>query len=158
MKTVEVTTHLNADPDRVWEAANTSRLLLFVVKPMMHFIPVKPKVLPELWEEGDYLLRMKWFGIVPFGRQVISVSRPPPQGPVRMLRDNGHGTLIRRWDHLISIGPEGDGTRYTDKIEIDAGFLTQLVSAFARKFYAHRQERWHALVKADFDYDKVSVR
>jgi hypothetical protein len=96
---------------------------------------------------------MLLFGVIPIGWQTIGIELPgAPTGEYR-LRDNGHGPLIERWDHMIEIAPEGEGTRYTDRVHIEAGLLTPLVAAFARAFYAHRQRRWQRLVARAFRYD-----
>ena len=120
---IEMATHLDAPPYRVWEELKKPRLLLFVSLPMIRFTPVKPEELPERWKEGDYVLRMTFYGVVPFGRQVVGISLPATEGGKRMLRDTGRGTLAKRWEHLISVEPDGEGTRYTDRVGIDAGFL-----------------------------------
>jgi hypothetical protein len=150
---VEISTHLDALPDRVWAEVQRPRLLFFVAAPMVRFRPVDPPDLPDAWHDGPHVLSMTLLGIVPLGRQVIDVSRPPPRGHTRFLRDAGRSASIRRWDHLISVAPDAAGTRYADRVEIDAGRRTPIVAAFAARFYAHRQRRWHALVAADFDYD-----
>lgn len=69
---------------------------------------------------------------------------------MRFLRDNGYGPLIQVWDHWIEISPEGDGTRYVDRVTVEAGWLTPLISGFAKLFYSHRQRRWKALAAANF--------
>ena len=93
------------------------------------------------------------FGFIPIGWQVIGIELPATPLGRHMVRDNGYGPLIRRWDHWIEIEPEGRGTRYTDTVHIDAGLLTPLITAFATIFYRHRQRRWRELVKADFAYE-----
>ncbi len=152
MYIIEMTTRLPADPDRVWQEVNKPRLLFHVAHPLIQFSAVDPLDLPDRWEEREYLLRMRLYGFVSLGRQVVSISRPEPSGKILFLRDNGHSSLIRRWDHLITVAPDGAATLYTDRIEIDAGIRTPVVAAFARIFYAHRQRRWRQLVEADFNY------
>lgn len=152
MKTLTITTSLDASPDRDWEALNTPRLFLFVAHPVVRFAAVKPRKLPQCWENGDYVLEMRGFGLLPLGTQVISISRPPSRGDERALLDDGHSTIIRRWRHLMTVAPEGDGTRYTDRIEIDAGVITPVVVVFARLFFAHRQRRWRRVVSSGFNY------
>lgn len=149
---VEIATLLDAPPDRVWAEVQRPALLMFVAAPMVRFRPVDPPTLPEVWADGPHLLAMSLRGVVPLGVQTIDISRPPPEGGVRFLRDDGHSASIRRWDHLITVAPDGDGTRYADRVEIDAGWRTPIVAAFARRFYAHRQARWRALVAAGFDH------
>lgn len=152
MKIIEITTHLDAPPDRIWEEVNKPGLLLFVAHPFIRFEPVEPRELPDRWREEDYVFRMWLFGILPLGRHAVSISRPTNDGDLRELQDNGHSALIKKWDHLISVEADGNGTRYTDRIEIDAGFVTLAAAAFARRFFAHRQRRWQKLVNSGFDY------
>lgn len=150
-KTLHLQTYLDAPPDKVWAALNTPRLLRHVARPILTFQPINPKALPETWGEGAYSVRLWFFGVLPVGRQVIDVSYPPPKGDTRFIRDNGHSALIRRWDHVISVAPEGEGTRYTDEVAIDAGLLTLPAYWFAKWFYGHRQRRWRALVRRGLD-------
>ncbi len=154
--TVELSTVLDAPPERIWEAVNRTALHAYVTRPLLTFEPVDPPILPERWEEQEYRVRMKLFGIVPLGWQIVKVERPTTEGASKQIRDNGRGALIRRWDHLITIEPAGPRrTRYTDWVEVEAGLLTPLVWAFARVFYAHRQRRWQRLVAHGFRYGGV---
>ena len=151
--TLELSTFLDAPPEKVWEEVNRPALLRYVARPLLAFEPTDPPAFPERWEEREYRVRMKQFGVVPVGWQVIGIERPEPEGSARVLRDNGRGTLARRWDHLITVESAGPGrTRYTDRLEVEAGPLTPFVWAFARAFYAHRQRRWRRLVASGFEY------
>ena len=152
--TVELSTVLSASPDRVWEEVNRPALLCHVSGPLLTFEPLTPAAFPERWAEQEYTVLLRLFGIVPVGWQVIGIEQKPPEGALRRLRDNGRSRLIQRWDHLITVEPEGpEHTRYTDRIEIDAGWLTPLIWAFARALYAHRQRRWRRLVASGFRYE-----
>ncbi|EXZ60717.1 hypothetical protein M107_5136 [Bacteroides fragilis str. 3725 D9(v)] len=37
-------------------------------------------------------------------------------------------------------------TRYTDSIELHAGYLTQFAAWWALKFYKHRQKKWQEII------------
>jgi hypothetical protein len=125
--------------------------LVAVSAPVLRLRPVDPPRFPAIWHPGDWLVSMRLFGVLPLGRQVISVSIEAADGPEWVLRDNGHGALARRWDHRITIAPAGtdERTAYRDEVIVEAGWLTPVVAGFARLFYAHRQRRWHALIAAD---------
>jgi len=79
-----------------------------------------------------------------------------PEGPDisagrAVLRDNGSGRLVPIWDHWIFLEDIGAGrTRYTDRVDVEAGVLTPMIWLFACLFYAHRQRRWHRLIRANF--------
>ena len=148
-KRVELTTYLECSPDRAWEYLQTSKLLDHITAPLVRFVPVEGSF-PERWTAGDYRSGMLAFGFIPIGEQTIGIEYPRSEGERRILRDNGHGSLIKRWDHFIFIEPEGEGTRYTDRVDIEAGILTLPVAAYARLFYGHRQKRWRALARTNF--------
>lgn len=150
--TISRTVHLPARPERVWEHVQTPRLMQYVGKGLVRFAPAGGKRFPDKWTEGEHKAWLYLFGIIPLGWQVIGIELPPGDGPGRQLRDNGHSPLIRRWDHRIIIEPEGTGTRYTDSIAIEAGFLRPVIARAADIFFAHRQRRLKAIAERDFVY------
>lgn len=154
MPTIELITHLAAPPDRVSAEIMRPGLLLHVSAPLLRFKPIDPPALPDTWHDGEYKLGMWFFGLLPVGWQMVGLETQPTGGDVWSIRDNGRGLLIKRWDHWIEVAPDGDGTRYTDRVTIEAGLLTPFVTLFARLFYAHRQRRWRRLVANGFDYGR----
>jgi hypothetical protein len=111
-----------------------------------------------VWEEKAYLCRLKFLGFLPLGKQWIDV-RFPDEGfdtqQKRQVRDRGRGDLVRVWDHLVTIEETTAGkTRYTDRLEIEAGILTPLVWLYGQVFYRHRQRRWRKLARNGFDYSR----
>jgi hypothetical protein len=116
------------------------------------FSASKPSILQH-FPKGTYLIRMKLFGVFPLGTQWIGIEFPanPAPGVSYAVRDNGYGQLMRVWDHLITLEPTSDGrTRYTDRVEVNAGLLTPFAWFFAGLFYRHRQRRWRRLVRGNF--------
>lgn len=152
MREIVLSCHLNAPLDRIWAEVQRPELLSFVASPILSFRPEIPDQFPERWEAGDYIVSMRWRGIIPLGRQTISISHPEAPAGSKQVRDNGHSALIKRWDHVITLEPDGSGTRYTDRVTITAGPITLPVAMFARSFYAHRQRRWRLLVDSGFTY------
>jgi hypothetical protein len=149
-----LSTRLDCPLEKAWQEVRTARLLRYVARPLVAFVPVDPPVWPEEWRAGDYLTRMKFLGLLPLGKQWLCASFPAVEGEYR-VRDNGHGDLARKWDHLITLVPQADGsTFYTDRVEVEAGAWTPIVWLFAAIFYRHRQRRWRRLVRTEFDYDK----
>lgn len=151
-------TTLNCRPERAWQEVQTSRLLTYITAPLVVFEPVAPTTLPAVWAEGRYLVRMRLFGRLPFGRQWIVITRPrvdtTPGRQHYELRDNGHGDVIATWDHWIIIRETEDGrTHYTDRVEVRAGLLTPFIWAYASLFYRWRQYRWRRLVARGFVYE-----
>lgn len=142
---------LDISAERAWAAIQEPRLLNHIAYPLQTFKPVDPPKLPATWAESRYKVRLRLFGVVPIGEQWIVIGILE-RGPDRYrMRDDGHGDLVRRWEHRITIEAlSSSRCRYTDEVEIDAGVLTPLVAAFASVFFRHRQRRWRALVASDF--------
>lgn len=67
--------------------------------------------------------------------------------PAQMtLTSNEHGGLIRSWVHDIVLEPlDGNRTRYTDRVRVDAGWATTAITVLAWLFYEVRQNRWQRL-------------
>ena len=147
---------LPCSPQRCFAEVETPQLLRYVSSPLVHFVAIDPPVLPERWADAKYRVGLWILGWIPFGSQVIQISRgelfDDQRGFHASLRDNGHSALVSRWDHWITIDSAPGGCRYTDKVEIEAGIVTPLVWAFAWLFYRHRQRRWQRLVRHGFEY------
>ena len=153
---IERTCLLPCSPQRCFAEVETSQLLRYVSSPLVRFAAIDPPELPERWAEASYKVGLRILGRIPFGSQVIQISRGAfsdnETGFRASLRDNGHSALVARWDHWITIESAPGGCRYTDTVDIQAGIFTPLVWAFAWVFYRHRQRRWQRLVRQDFEY------
>lgn len=152
MATINLSTHLEAAPDEVWDHVTRSALLHYVARGFFSFRADEPAGFPKRWREGAYKTSISLMGVVPIGSQTIVIEYPPTHGATRVLRDNGYGPLIKKWDHRIEVSPDGRGAHYVDHVTIDAGLLTPLIVLLARQFYRHRQQRWRNLVARRFDY------
>ena len=150
MRTITITTHLAVDPDIVRKHAMTPVLLNYVAAGLIKFQPIEPEVLPDRWVPGKYKVRMLAFHIFPIGWQYVGIELPE-ESDEWFLRDNGRGSIARVWDHQIYIEPDRAGTRYVDRVSIDAGILTWPVLLYAILFFRHRQRRWRKLVELGFE-------
>lgn len=152
---VTINTVLDCPPQRAWQELRTARLLRHITWPILIFRPLDPPQLPDQWEARSYWVSLWVLGILPFGRHAIVISIPAQdeaQG-FYQIRDAGHGKLVAKWDHWITLaaGPD-QTTRYRDEVEVQAGLLTPFIWLFAQVFYRYRQWRWRGLVKGGFRY------
>ena len=142
-----LSTVLDAPVEDVWGLLLQPESLIYVSHGLMGFRPIDPPSLPARWSPGPYVVQLRAFGRIPLGRQTLGVEFPEAEPGQRCLRDNGSGTLVRRWDHVITLAPASDETsHYTDAVRMDAGLLTRPITLWARMFYAHRQRRWAHLI------------
>lgn len=134
-------------PAFAWDKVQTSALLQEVIYPLLRIAPAAGASFPARWEEGQSVHgRLYLFGFLPLGKHVIHIERVDAER--RQIQSRESGGLIRRWDHLVTVRPGDDGqTIYSDEIEIECGWLTPLVWAFANAFYRHRHRRWKRLIR-----------
>ncbi|MFC3101036.1 hypothetical protein [Altererythrobacter lauratis] len=157
MTLIELSTHLSLPPAEVFARVKRPAVLEAVSAPLLRFTPRRCAFPPE-WEPGEYQMGVKLFGLIPLDDQIVGIEQLPcdPSAGRYALRDNGRacardggpGGLIRRWDHTMLVEPEGKGSRYTDRVDVEAGALTFAAAGFARLLYTHRQRRWRALLAA----------
>lgn len=55
-----------------------------------------------------------------------------------VLRASETGRSRRRWRHTLAVTPAGAGSRLTDRIEIEAGFLNPILALWARRHFHAR--------------------
>ena len=137
-------------PETVWFEVQTAGLLEHIAWPLVRFTPVGKAGFDTFKPGGRYQVKLRLFGLLPFGVQwiVTSVHEPETGEWPKRLRDNGHSAIISKWDHWISVAPSPEGgTLYSDEVEISAGVMTPVVWAFAQIFYWHRQRRWRGLAR-----------
>ncbi len=130
------------------------RLLAYIARPLVFFLPLDSAPLPEVWHEQIYWFRLRLFGFLPFGKQAVCPTITEDAERFT-LYDKGYSALIKQWDHRIEITAGQQDCRYSDTVDLDAGLLTPLIWLFARVFFAHRQARWRKLARANFDYGQA---
>lgn len=85
------------------------------------------------------------FGFIPFGTHTINVIRFGSDEGIYTHEGNEH---VPTWNHEIILEElSGNKCRYTDKVDIDAGWKTIFIWIWANFFYSHRQRKWIKLLK-----------
>lgn len=104
---VHISTELDCTPERAWTQVLRPELLQYVSWPLTSFAPLQPESFPPIWNDGRYLVSLRAFGVIPLGKQWIGVSKPTvepiPGDQAYQIRDDGEGTLVSTWDHVITI-------------------------------------------------------
>jgi hypothetical protein len=133
--------------DKVWEKVQTSSLLFEVMRPLIWMAPVDAPAFPERWVEETSVRGVSYlFGVIPLGTHTLFFERIDPEA--REIQSREFDPIVRRWDHLVQVEALEDGrSRYSDEIEIEAGWLTVAVWLFANVFYRHRQRRWRKIAR-----------
>ena len=146
-KKLVVTSTIPMPIDSAWNNVKTSDLLIFVTK---GFAKMKPTggAFPKHWIEHDTAsTRTRVFGFIPFGgMRHLYFETISDEDYIIQTREWDNGAKV--WDHKIQLAPtENNATFYIDEIVIYGGKLTGLITAFAKRFYQHRQKRWQIVAK-----------
>jgi hypothetical protein len=145
MQTIEVSTELDADAERVWAAMQHPTTFLYVCRGLIGVPALAGRSEPfRPGESGTGWLFL--FHVLPLSRHTIELAEL--DGDTRTMRSREHGGLLRAWNHTLHVEPLGQGrSRYTDRVEIDAGPLTGVVARAAVWIYRYRQVRWRRLAR-----------
>ena len=138
---VEITAHYPDHPDAVFCSA-------------LHFSEMAQAMagiatysgLPEdgPFREGDTIIvDVTFWGWFKQKGHAMFIERLDPRARIIQSRESGNG--IRRWDHRLSIQPDGEMTQWTDTVVIDAGWRTPIVARFAAMVYVHRHRHRKAM-------------
>jgi len=153
---VNIETQFNTDFETVVNHLHLSKTLAHINYPLISFEPTN-KPFPEVWEPGEYEANMKVFSSIPSGKQTIGIEKIEGISDKEyIIRDNGYGDLINKWDHWIYLKKTEDKNKviYIDRVDVKAGILTPFVWLFSSILYRWRQYRWKQLIKNNFEQIK----
>jgi hypothetical protein len=120
---------LDCPPDAAWEAVHSPAVFREVSGPFTSVRSLEPGGFPERWPGGDHRVRLKMFGFLPMGSQLIRLSDEARPGE-RVVHDEGRPlsgvmSVVRRWHHRMAVSDDGTGrTRFRDTLDVGAGLLT----------------------------------
>ena len=128
--------------DVAWDRVQKSSTLVFVAKGMMTFRPLGEDF-PEYWEVGKKIkTRTYLWGLIPMGG-IHTITFQKIDRSTYTLQTSESDFTAKVWNHIIILEVVDEATiRYKDQIEIYAGWLTGIVTWWAKHFYIHRQKRW----------------
>lgn len=132
-QTVRLTFDYDASPEAVWRVATDYAAFAEAVRGLLSF-----EGLPEgRVRQGQVIdTRFRLFGLLPpqdYRMRLVEVDDTR-----RTFLSEEEGAGVRRWTHRLTVDPTPDGARLTDEIEIDAGPMTPLYTAWARLLYRRR--------------------
>ena len=134
---VQKTSVFPAGRDAVFQKLQQLDTLQYIARPYAAFEPVSDAA--HIWMVGSTSSYQFWlFGVIPFGTHTIHIVRFDPEG-VSSREGNDH---VPVWNHDIRLEPiDAHHTRYTDRVEIKAGWKTVFVWLWANALYVHRRRK-----------------
>lgn len=143
--TVRKSSVFPANIEAVWKRLQSLKYLQYVAYPYATFKPAGGEQ-RLIWREGRvFPLEFRLFGMIPFGVHSIRIVTLDKEKHV--IYSNESNLQVPVWNHRITLEMIDDvHTRYTDEVEIDAGWKTPFIYLWAEQFYSHRQRKWIQLL------------
>lgn len=144
MMTVRRSSVFPASADEIFRRLQRLDTLQYIAAPLATFSPTgeTPPDGELRWEAGKtFAFRLRLFGVIPLGDHVIRVLEFGDRPYAIFTRESNPS--VPTWNHRIELSAlDADRTRYTDDVEIGAGWKTPLIWLWAWFFYGHRQRKW----------------
>lgn len=145
MLTVKKSSVFPAAKDEIFRRLQKLKTLQYIAHPYATFKSVDDTE-ELIWQEDSaFAFHFKLFALIPFGVHTIKVIQFDIEKGIYTQEGNKH---VPVWNHKIILEKiDENTTKYTDIVEIQAGWKTLFVYLWANSFYAHRQRKWKRLLK-----------
>lgn len=124
---------LNCPADAAWEAVHSPAVFRAVSGPFTTAESLEPEGFPERWAGTEHRVRLRMFGVLPMGTQLIRLRDETRADGTRIVHDEG-GPLtgamrvVSTWHHQMVIQSDDISsearTRFRDTLDVGAGVLT----------------------------------
>ncbi len=143
---VRVSTELAHPADKVWEKLKKRSTFLYITRPVLGYPG------SEMWPEELFIAQtsismrvslLHALPSTPHEVEVVMVDESSMQ-----IETRERSGFVEDWEHCMRVDPiRSDRCRYTDSIEINAGWLTPAAWVFASVFYRYRHMRWRKFMR-----------
>ena len=145
MLTVKKSSVFPAAKDEIFRRLQKLKTLQYIAHPYATFKSVDDTEELTWQEDSAFAFHFKLFTQIPFGVHTIKVRQFDIEKGIYTQEGNKH---VPVWNHKIILEKiDENTTKYTDIVEIQAGWKTLFVYLWANCFYAHRQRKWKRLLK-----------
>lgn len=139
---VEVVAYYDADADRVFQSALHFSEMTTAMAGIATYSGLPAD---DTAHEGDTIIvDVTFWGVFKQRSHRIFIERLDPEARIIQSRESGNG--ISRWDHALSVQPDGAMACWTDRVVIDASWRTPIVARFAAFIYKRRHQHRKAVV------------
>ena len=142
---VVVTSVFETDIENIWCKIQDIETLREICKPKASFISYGN--IPPVWKAGEtFYFPMFLHRFIPIGKHTINVIKIDKKS--REIVSNEYNKRVTIWNHYIQMEKITENViKYTDSVELYAGYLTPLVAWWTLYFYKHRQKKWQKITK-----------
>lgn len=145
MRTVHVESVFPTTADRVWAAMLSPVTFLYVCRGLFGVPALAGRSEPlQVGECGTGWLMA--FHLIPAYRHTMEILEKDETS--KTVRTHEYGGITKAWEHTLHVEPVDEySCRYSDTVDIDAGFATVIVATIAKGIYRYRHRRWRKLVR-----------
>ena len=149
MLTVKKSSVFPAAKDEIFRRLQKLKTLQYIAHPYATFKSVDDTEEITWQEDSAFAFHFKLFALIPFGVHTIKVIQFDIEKGIFTQEGNKH---VPVWNHKIILEKiDENTTKYTDIVEIQAGWKTLFVYLWANCFYSHRQRKWKRLLKRNIE-------
>lgn len=145
---------LDCEPETLWAALRKPSVFAQVSAPWVTPVSREPGGFPDEWPEGVHEMDLKFFGVIPFGRQRVNIAyRNNSETGVAVARDTGGAVsgplaLARNWDHRMAVSAAPDGRAlFRDQLRFSAGALGPAMWPFVWLMWQWRARQLRRLAR-----------
>ncbi len=135
MKTVLIENDYAAPAEKLWRVATDYAALVEVMEGLVSFTGLPP----GRTQTGQKInVMVSLFGKLP--QQPYFMEVLECDDVCMILRSSERGAGVKSWLHTLTVTETPEGSRLTDRIDIDAGVLTPIFAIWAKYLYSARHK------------------
>ncbi|MGB7316829.1 MAG: SRPBCC family protein [Planktotalea sp.] len=135
MKTVRLSHVYEHSPQAVWSVATDFDCLQEAVRGLLVFEGMPKGSL----HQGQVIdVNVSMFGVLPAQPYHMELAEFDAAEMRFVSKERGMG--VEHWHHRLSVVPHAQGAELIDEIEIEAGWRTPMIAAWARYMYKRRHK------------------
>ncbi|MCK0119333.1 SRPBCC family protein [Loktanella sp. F6476L] len=132
-KTITLTHHYDHPPQAVWDVATDFDAFVEATKRLVSFdgLPTEP-----MFEGQKIDVTFRLFGKLPPQPYHMELVVFDPEA--HRFESHEYGGAVKSWNHTLTVTETAMGSVLTDRVEIDAGWMTPIYAAYGRFMYRQR--------------------
>ena len=138
--TVEVTARYKSDADTMFQSALRFSEMTDAMAGIATYSGLPAN--DTACEGETIVVDVTFWGLFKQKGHTMFIEKLDPVARIIQSRESGNG--IKRWDHTLSVHPDGAMTCWTDTVVIEAGWRTPIIARFAAFLYLRRHRHRRA--------------
>lgn len=140
-----VTSEFESNIKNIWIKIQDIETLREICSPKASFIANKNS--PIVWRNGEsFVFKLFLHKFIPIEKHTINVVKMDEES--HKIDTNEYNGTVTIWNHYIEMEEISySTTKYTNIVDLYAGWLTPFTAWWTLKFYQHRQRKWQKIAR-----------